>query len=348
MARSDTWRRVARALIGEPQFTPREVAEQSGVDLEIGRRLWRALGFPPVPDDDRIFTSADVAILRAVCALLDQNSGGLDGLVQLTRVTGQSLARLSEAQVAATADRLASVTGPEPGAAPAEMISEAMQSLMPSLEPFLSYAWRRHLLAAIFRLAPADGTETTAARPLTVGFADLVGFTAFSAQLDARGLAAMVDRFEALAYEHIPERGGRVIKMIGDEVMFSAETPGVGAEIALALVEAYAGDATLPDVRIGLAHGAVLSWEGDLFGSTVNLASRLANIARAGTVLVSDELGRQLEARSEFALRHLRPLALKGIGRVRFWVLRRAGTTAPMSPAEPFGVNPGRRRRRAR
>ena len=112
--------------------------------------------------------------------------------------------------------------------------------------------------------------------------------------------------------------------MIGDEVMFSADTPAIAAEIALALVDAYAGDAALPELRVGLALGPVLSFEGDLFGPTVNLASRLVNIARPGTVLISDELAVRLHDAPAFTLRSLRPLRLKGIGRAHVWVLRPA------------------------
>jgi adenylate cyclase len=111
--------------------------------------------------------------------------------------------------------------------------------------------------------------------------------------------------------------------------MFAADSAGAAAEIALALVEAYAGSVELPDVRVGLAYGPTLSWEGDLFGPVVNLASRLVGIANPGTVLVADELGGMLEADPAFVLRHLRPVPLKGIGHVRPWVLRRPGGGPP-------------------
>jgi adenylate cyclase len=317
MAVSDTWRDLAAALIGPLEFTAPEVAQAAGVDLEQGRRLWRALGLAPVPDDQRAFSAADVAMLRAARTLAEQNGTAPEVFLQLARVTGQSLARVADAQVAAraanaTADRLSEVVP-----------AEAVIQLVPSFEPVLSYAWRRHLLAALMRLA-AEGAPSATGRTLAVGFADLVGFTAISQQLDERELAAAVDRFEALAYEQILERGGRVVKMIGDEVMFAVDDVHVAGEIALALVDVYAKDSALPDVRIGLANGPTLSWEGDLFGPTVNLASRLVNIARPGTVLVSEELGAQLTTDVAFTLRHLRPLNLKGIGRVRAWVLRRA------------------------
>lgn len=166
-------------------------------------------------------------------------------------------------------------------------------------------------------------TPSAADRTLAVGFADLVGFTSLSQAIEPRELARIVDRFEAVAYEHIPERGGRVVKTIGDEVMFAADDGAVSADIALALAEAYAREADLPGVRVGLASGPTLSWEGDLYGPTVNRASRLVNLARPNTVLVADELGKQLHDDPRFELRHLRPVNLQGIGRERPWVLRR-------------------------
>jgi adenylate cyclase len=321
MGSSDLWRSLVHSLIGDPEWTSAEVAARAGVDLAQARQLWRALGFPPAPEDQPIFTRSDLAMLQAVQHLLQERGAQPQVILQLTRVTGQSLARVAAAQVAANAERFEQAG--ESAAGLAQMVAE-IEATVPVLEPFLSYVWRRQLLAAMLRFGAASEEAPPGGRAQAVGFADLVGFTAISQQLSERELAEMVDRFEALAYEHIPERHGRVVKMIGDEVMFAADEPAVAADIALALVDAYAGDKALPEVRVGMAIGPVLSWEGDLFGPTVNLASRLVNIARPGTVLVSEDLGEQLRACPTYALRHLRPLRLKGIGRVRFWVLRPA------------------------
>jgi len=319
---SDPREALAEGLLGTAAFTTLEVAREAGVEPGQARRLWRALGFPPVEDDERLFTRADVEILRAVHALIELESVNSDDLLQLTRVIGQSLARVADAQVTAAAERLERVRteAASDEVAVGELLGR-ITALAPSLEQFLGYVWRRHLLAAVWRRA---AQPSAADRILTIGFADLVGFTARSQALDPHELAAMVDRFEAIAYEHIPERGGRVVKMIGDEVMFAVDDGAFAADIAVALVEAHAREADLPDVRVGLARGPTLSWEGDLFGPTVNLASRLVNLARPRTVLVSDELGAQLRDDPRFDLRHLRPIKLKGIGRTRLWVLQRA------------------------
>jgi adenylate cyclase len=318
----DPWGPLAEALLGTPAFTAPEVAREVGVELAQARRLWSALGFPPVGDDERLFTRSDVEVVRAVRALVELGTASLDDVVRLTRVLGQSLARVADAQVTVAAERL---EGQVPEAAADEMAVAALagriEGLAPSLEQILGYVWRRHFLAALRRRA---ARPSAADATLTVGFADLVGFTAMSQALDSHELADMVDRFEALAYKHIPERGGRVVKMIGDEVMFAVDDGAFAADIAVALVEAYARDPALPGVRIGLATGPTLSWEGDLYGPTVNLASRAVNVARPNTVLVSDELGTQLKDDPRFDLRRLRAVRLQGIGRVQLWVLRRA------------------------
>jgi adenylate cyclase len=262
-------------------------------------------------------------MLRAVHSLVEQQNMTEDMLLQLTRVIGQALAKIAEAQISATAERLFSHDATDSLGVPPAALNN-LTALVPQIEAFLRYALRRHLLAATLRWIPVSDAPETAAKNVTVGFADLVGFTALTQQIETAELAAMVNRFEKLAYDHITSRGGRIVKMIGDEVMFVVEDPVVAMDTALSLVEAFAADAKLPDVRVGLAHGPALSFEGDLFGPTVNLASRLVTLAHAGTVLLSDELGTHIEGNPLFELRHLRAIRLKGIGHMRVWVLRRS------------------------
>lgn len=315
----DLWQQLTEQLLGPSTFTAPEVARAADVDLDLARRLWRALGFPPVSDDERFFTRSDVEILRAVRELADRLPTSPGVLIQLARVTGQSLGRLADAQVTA-ADRRDTIdeSNPEPSSRDAV---PAVVSVVPDLERLLGYVWRRHLLAAFLRLAAIPSASD---RSLTVGFADLVGFTTISQAVDARALATIVDRFEAVAYEQVIHHGGRVVKMIGDEVLFVAEDRQVAADIAVGLVEAHSRDAILPDVRVGLAEGPVLAWAGDVLGPTVNLAHRLVNLARPGSVLVTDDLGQRLSGEGRFVLRRLRRARIEGIGRLRSWVLRRA------------------------
>jgi adenylate cyclase len=317
---ADAWRPLADTLLGTPVFTARDVARESGLPLDEIRRLWRALGFPPVDGDAAVFTRADVDILRAVRELIELRSAHMDDVLLLTRVIGQSLDRVADAQVTTIGERLARRRDDEASeAVTSEELAARIGTLAPSLEHVLGYVWRRHLVSALLRHAAAPSVTD---RDLTVGFADLVGFTAASQALAPRELTRIVERFEALAYEHVPERGGRVVKMIGDEVMIAVDDAPRAADIAVALVEACARDPLVPDVRVGLASGPTVAWEGDLYGPTVNLASRLVNLARPGTVLVDDAVGRRVEDDPRFDVKRLRPVPLRGVGRVRPWVLR--------------------------
>jgi adenylate cyclase len=283
-----------------------------------------------VPDERRFFTPSDVEMLRAATALIEQQGTDPKVLLQLTRVTGQALARIAEAQIASMSDRLEQTAGHLDGAE----LKALVESMLPGVEPFLGYVWRRHLLAALRRYTTGLHGQGSEAHVVAVGFADLVGFTAISQQVDEHQLAAIVDRFEELAYEHIPHGGGRVIKMIGDEVMFAVDSAADAAHIALDLLRVYTDDETLPDVRVGLAFGPALSWQGDLFGPIVNLASRLVNIANPGTVLISEPIAQVLEGNASFSVKPLRPLRLKGLGRTTFAVLRPPPAELPPKKAK--------------
>ena len=117
----------------------------------------------------------------------------------------------------------------------------------------------------------------------------MVGFTLLSQHLSDEELAAVVRRFEEISHDIVTSARGRVVKMIGDEVMFVTDTVADAARIGLDLADAYADDDLLSDVRVGLASGPVLARDGDYFGPTVNLAHRIVNIGNPGTVLMSDE-----------------------------------------------------------
>jgi len=307
MTLPDTWQALARAIVGEPELAPPDVVRAAGVDLEQARQLWRSLGFPPVADDERSFTQHDLAMLVSVRALRERGTD-LGEILQLTRTMGRAFSRVAEAQVATLhlAERQTDLA--------------AIAGVVPEIERFVSYAWRRHLLAALFRAAAGDAL--TGSRRV-VGFADLVGFTEIAQHLSEGELSQLVERFEAIAYERITELGGRIVKTIGDAVMFAVDDAHTAASIALALSDACAAEILLPDVRIGLAVGPTVAYEGDIFGQTVNLASRLVTLARPRTVLLSDELGIELATDPAFTLHRLRP-KLKGLGRVQAWVVRPA------------------------
>jgi adenylate cyclase len=155
-----------------------------------------------------------------------------------------------------------------------------------------------------------------------VGFADIVGFTATSRNLDEPALAELVERFEETASDVVAEHGGRIVKTLGDEVLYTADTPTLGAEIGLRIAEEVrAGGDT--DVRVGMAYGLVLSLMGDVFGTTVNLASRLTSIARPGTVLADAALADGLRGAGAYDLVRIGRRPARGLGIVQSYVIRR-------------------------
>jgi adenylate cyclase len=215
---------------------------------------------------------------------------------------------------------------PDPATARAAAVKLA--DIADDLEPLLIYAWRRHLAAAISRMVTdAEPVEDNPGVIRSVGFADLVSFTRLVRRLSERELARMVQRFEALASDVVTGHGGRVIKTVGDEILFVAIGAAPAAAIALDLVASMSEDDVLPDVRVGMANGRVISRLGDVFGTTVNRASRLTAIARPRTVLVDDSIAAALASTSGFEMSGLRSRTLRGIGPVTPWVLRRTQPT---------------------
>ena len=156
------------------------------------------------------------------------------------------------------------------------------------------HGWRRHLAAVAAQIDAELGqvhrTEDSDELPLlrAVGLADIVGFTGRTADLGAHALADFVHDFEAVARDVVTAGGGRVVKTVGDAVLFIADDALAGSRIALALARTFSADSESP-VRVGLVWGRVLSRFGDVFGPSVGLAARLSDEAAPGTVLLDAE-----------------------------------------------------------
>ncbi|WP_270886407.1 adenylate/guanylate cyclase domain-containing protein [Pedococcus sp. 5OH_020] len=321
-------------LLGKPAtMARRDVSRGAEVSLLSARKFWHALGFPIVEDEDAMFTEADQAALMAVARLVRDQELDEDTALAMTRAFARTTDRLAVWQTQLMAEALADPAS-EAGldeadarAVPNESAARAsalkLADMADALEPLLVYAWRRHLTAAISRmLADADPQAQGVRR--VVGFADLVNFTSLVRRMTERQLAVMVQRFEALATDIVTAHGGRVIKTVGDEILFVTIGAGPAAAVALDLVETMSEDELLPDVRVGMALGPVLSRLGDVFGTTVNRASRLTSVAPGGGVLVDDALATALAALSGFETTALRRRTLRGIGQVTPSELRRS------------------------
>lgn len=316
-----------------------EVASLSGLGSDRIRAFWRSLGFPDPRGDERVFTETDIEMLGAVGSFIDEGSLDPDLALQMSRVIGSSMNRVAVALVEAVEAQLAADRESRMRAV-SPLDAMPATEMLPLLPQIMELVWRRHLGAATRRRivrATAEEGEI-----VSVGFADLVGFTAQTQELPEPQLAEVVGQFETIAYDLTSAHGGRVVKMIGDEVMFMTDSVRSGAELALDMAATYREAEHLSDVRVGLASGRVLERDGDIYGTVVNLASRIVNVAYPGAVVVSPDVRDALMDDDTFVFRSLRSHYLKDIGRVPLWALRAADDTSE----QPFRHE--RRRRAAR
>jgi adenylate cyclase len=319
-----TRQELERAILGEnPSLTSAEVADAAGVSVEQTRRLWRALGFPDA-GDEAAFTEADMVALRTLLRTVDGGAIDFDTAVRLTRALGQTMARLADWEVATLAARVEQLEAGEQ--ATGSRIGSALRLAEEVGVPFerlMIYAWRRHLAAAVARVEVLGANDADLhTTEVTVGFADLVRFTALSNELDDDRIGDLVEIFESRCADVVAARRGRVIKTLGDSVLFVSTDPSRAMEIALGIVDVIGRDSRLPDVRLGLATGSVIMQLGDVFGPPVNLAARLTGIARRNRV-ITDRRTAQLLPPDQFESRLLPARPLRGFGVVEPVAIRR-------------------------
>ena len=306
--------------LGEPILSAREVAAKAGLDLEDAKRLWRAMGFAVIPETERYFTESDVEVLQELTEFMRAGFADLELVLGITRAMSQSLGRITEAEVEAIRQQL--TRSPELAQTVVASEGKVAMEALEALEKFLVYVWRRHLAGALQRAQVLEPRGS--AVDMSVGFADLVGFTRLSRQVDEDELQRIIERFETVAQDVATATGGRIVKTIGDEVMFVADEPEQAAELALGMAEGSEWVDDGLEVRVGVALGDLTAHHGDYFGPVVNLASRAARVAHPNAALVSEELAGALGDAS-YELKPIPRRRLKGIGSPQLYVLRRPG-----------------------
>ncbi|HJF14265.1 MAG TPA: adenylate/guanylate cyclase domain-containing protein [Enteractinococcus helveticum] len=341
---TESWTQAIKVLdeelIGGPRLlTPRDVAKQLGVSVVSARKIWRAMGFPNIQATEKVFTTQDVAAMATIVELVREDVLNEETAISIARSIGQMTDRMVVWQIEALVeDKMNSESLSDPEAR--REVVRLLPSVIESLEDVVTYSYRRQLNSALQRLTVRveaglaaseegrDGTEDDTPLPLAraVGFADMVSYTALSRTMSERTLAQMVQRFEQTCAEIIAVGGGHLVKTVGDEVLFNAETPEAGAEIALALSQALSEDPVLPSARVSVVWGRVLSRLGDIYGSTVNLAARLTALADPGTVLVDQLTASVLADDERYILIPQPPQSVRGFGLINpSMLLRGAG-----------------------
>jgi adenylate cyclase len=312
---------VEEAILGGPRrYTRGQLIAGTKLSNERAVRLWRSLGFAEVDDDEVVFTDGDRAALGQLEELRSAGLVSADVEEAIARSVGQAMAGLADWQI----EMLYQLVAHQHDGLSNRQVLELGNGILPLLERMQNYVWRRHLAAAAGRLLASEPGESET-RTLTIGFADLVGFTRATRRLSPAELTELIEDFQGIATGVVATCHGRVVKTVGDEVLFVADQPTDCAEIALRLLERLAEAPTLPDLRIGLALGPVLTRFGDVYGEAVNIAARLTTHARPGTILVDRNLAAVLEHDEHLRLRVRRPLAVRGYRNLHTWSLSRAG-----------------------
>ena len=294
---------VEHILAGEPKFSLAEVAERSGVPEDVLSRQMRSLGVAAPAPGERTLSADDLEQAHRARTLLDS---GLDpdAVAELGRTIAGAMSQFAAASRQVFASTFARPEDTEQELA--DRLVEQSESLLPLVAPTFDYVYRlqlreqlRHAMLAGDREGVEVGAETVA-----IAFADMVGFTQLGESVPPEELGRVTGRLEERARD-IARGPIRLVKLIGDAVMLASSDTRALADATFELIESLTDgegdDESFPLLRAGIARGPVLSRGGDYYGAPVNLASRITGVARAGTVLVPEEVRDELDGSYDFS-----------------------------------------------
>jgi adenylate cyclase len=272
-----------------------QVSERTSIPFDVLAAMREASGAPSPRPEDRI-RELELETLPALELAIDYGVRP-QATERLLRAWGDSLRRMADVEAGWW---MAEVLGPllAAGTSPGNPRTTAFSNeLQPRNERLIlalyhgqqTHAWMRNFFEGFeVRLARA-GLHTSVERPPAICFLDLSGYTRLTEERGDAAAADLAGRLSRLVQRTSGQHGGKPVKWLGDGVMFHFRDPGPGVLAAIEMVEG-AREAELPPAHVGLHAGPVLFQEGDYFGRTVNVASRIADYARQGEVLVSDEV----------------------------------------------------------
>ncbi len=305
---------VERILTGDDsRHTLKEVSETTDVEPEFLERYWRAMGMAMGDPDDSAYLTADVEAAKRIGVLRDT---GLDdeSIIELGRVMSSGLNPLAVTMARVFASSFLREGDDEQSLA--LRFAEASRELLPTLGPALEYSLLVQSRALVHQ-ASAVGSSLEQGRlpdaaEVTICFADLVGFTRLGEGVDSERLGAVAGRLEELARD-VSRPPVRLVKTIGDEVMLESPDSGALLRAALDMLEAAeAEDESFPQMTIGMARGEAIARGGDWFGRPVNLASRITDTARPGSILVTEDV-KDAAGEEDFAYSFAGERKLKGV-----------------------------------
>jgi class 3 adenylate cyclase len=290
------------------QFTLDEVAGKIDADPDVVRRLWRAFGLVEADPESPVASPDDVEMLRVAAGMAPFL--GVEPTVGFARVMGSAMARIGDASSTVVRTQMPqlslSVSNSELDTARG---FAALATSVPALGRALDTLFRHHIEAARMHFERTDSSDVFVEGGIRVGigFADLCGFTGLTQQMTMDDLSQLLSAFEEVAGDVVQDHGGRLVKFIGDAVMFVTHDAVSAVAVAEGLVEA--AEQRGLRARAGVSTGTALAMDGDYFGPIVNLAARLVALAGPGEVLASQPVVERLGDRrrtESLGLRQLR------------------------------------------
>ena len=306
------------------RVSARQICEETGIDLELLEAIQGALGLPRSEDPDAVIHwRADSEAAARAKAFIDL---GLtrEQVITVSRVLGQGLAQTAEVmrQVALEAVLQPGATELQIAQAYGDLVQQVSPLLGPLCEDVLRLQLRHRLETEAISAAERKAGIIPGARNIAVAFADLVGFTRLGEVVPPEALESLANRLSGLARD-VASPPVRFIKTIGDAVMFVSTDPVSLLRAALELIAAAEKFDDFPQLRIGLASGWAVSRAGDWFGSPVNVASRVTDVARPGAVLVAESARDAIGSANGFTWSFAGARHLKGVtGEVKLFRAR--------------------------
>jgi len=319
---------ASRHLVGDDgtYVSARDISESHGIDLVLLQRVQRAIGLARVDDPDAVVHMRADGEAAAYAQRFVELGLHPDQVVLVVRVLAEGLSRAAEVMRYTALSAIM-----RPGASEVD-IAKASKALVSQIAPILGpmiqdmlFMQLRHMMdtEAFNAGERAAGKPLPGARQVTVGFADLVGFTRLGEVVSAEELGQLANRLADLARD-VTAPPVRFIKTIGDAVMLVCPEPMPLLDTVLKLVEIVDSDNDFPRLRAGAASGMAVSRAGDWFGSPINVASRVTGVARPGTVLVADSVWEAVSDTGQFQASFASSRRLKGIkNEVKLFRVRR-------------------------
>ncbi|HEX6400656.1 MAG TPA: adenylate/guanylate cyclase domain-containing protein, partial [Actinomycetota bacterium] len=297
--------------------TFRQVSDRTGIPLELLTVIREAIGMAEPSPDDRL-RDDEMAIVPFLELQIDAGFRPA-AIERLLRVQGDSTRRISEQEAAwwtseVIEPAMAAGKGPEEitNVEFSDRISPLTeQAILAMYHAQQARAWTANIVEGFETLMAKAGIHSRLERLPAICFLDITGYTRLTQERGDDAAAEMVETVARLVRRSSVQHGGRPIKWLGDGVMFYFTEPGPGVRAALEMVDGLAV-AGLPPAHVGLHAGPVLFQEGDYFGQTVNLTSRIADYARPGEVLVTQALA-DASQEADIAFHPIGQVELKGV-----------------------------------